>query len=97
MTIPEILQHFNPDWLLPYPDGLKRKVETKFLPLAKKKIRSQDTGKHREFEKLKLKFMEAYERKKTEEKKYFEKIKNSTKRSCLPDAGGTMRFRRMET
>jgi hypothetical protein len=92
---PPILQFFDPFLLDPF-YGMLRRVQDIIIPLAKKKIRPQDVGKRKEFELLKIKFMETYERKKVEEEEYKTEIKNSAKRPTIPLTGGTVRFRRLQ-
>lgn len=88
-----IKQSFDPFLLHRLRWSIKR-LEDKIIPLAKKKIRPQDLGKMREFEKLKTQIREEYERKKAEETIYDEKIKNTSKRSYTPSTGATVRFKK---
>jgi hypothetical protein len=91
---PPIQQFFDPFLLDPL-YGMLRRVQDIIIPLAKKKIRHQDVGKRKEFDLLKIKFMEAYERKKIEEEEYKTKIKNTQKRPSIYASEETCRFRRM--
>lgn len=91
---PQIIQYFNRHLLDPL-FGLYCDVRDLILPRAKKKIRPQDVGKQREFDKLYAEFLEVYERKKAEEAEYKEKVsKAAQERPRLPNEGGTMRFKR---
>lgn len=74
--------------------GMLKRVENVINPLSMRKIRDQDTGKRKEYNELLIKFMETYERKKAEEKKYKEKIENSEKIPYLPNQGSTCKFTR---
>lgn len=88
-------QHLNPALLGPSP-GLKIYAEDKLIRLANKKIRSQDVGKRKEFDRLLIEYRKVYERKKIEEAEYkeaFEKAKK--KRPCIPNTSKTAIFRRI--
>ena len=75
--------------------GMKVRVEETIIPLSLKKIRSQDVGKRKEFDKLLKEYQEVYGRKKNEEAEYKAKIKEAAeKRPRFPNAGSTMRFKR---
>lgn len=91
-----LTQYLNPYMLDPLL-GILAHVEKKIIPHAFKKIRPQDVGKQREFDKLKIKFMETYERKKAEEKEYNEKIKNAAKRSSFPASSATVKFTKFQS
>ncbi len=93
---PDILTSYDP-YILDRLLGLKMHIKNYVEPLFLKKNRAQDAGKRKEFNKLLREFEEIYERKKIEEKEYHEKIKNSAKRSCLPIAGPTCRFKRFQS
>lgn len=92
---PPIKQFFDPMLLDPL-QGIKLTVENKIINLAKKKIRPQDVGKKREFERLLKQFYETYERKKIEETQYKEKIKKADKRSSLPAASKARPFTKFQ-
>lgn len=94
---PPIQQYFNPLLLMEGHDRKKHYVENKIIPLSLKKIRSQDVGKRRQFDKQLKEFYQVYERKKIEKANYDAKIKEAAKkRPSLPATGGTCRFTRME-
>lgn len=94
---PPILQHFNV-YLLDYLAGILNDVNNNIVPLAIMKIRKQDIGKQREFNKLYNDFLETYERKKIEEAEYKAKIKEMVqKEPCISNSGKTARFTRMES
>lgn len=93
-TTPRIEQRFNPDLLLDALGHIERK-SNKIITLSIKKIREKDVGKKKEFEKLLKEFKEIYERKKIKKAEYDATIKNLVaKRPCIPNAGGTVYFRR---
>lgn len=92
---PPIKQFFDPMLLDPL-QGIKLTVENKIISLAKKKIRPQDRGKKREFERLLKQFYETYERKKIEETQYKEKIKAASKRPDFATASKTETFRKFQ-
>ena len=82
---PQVSQCFFP--LLTYGTlgRLKYTFEKYVLPLSKKKIRAQDTGKRKIFDIMKQDFWLLYERKKIEEIDIKEKItKIAKERSCIP-------------
>ncbi|CAB4164588.1 hypothetical protein UFOVP816_49 [uncultured Caudovirales phage] len=92
---PQIVTYFN-TWLLDPFRALWVDLEERILPRAKRKIRSQDRGKKREFDQLYKKFKEEYGRKEKEKAEYDAKIKNTSKRPSVPTTGGTCTFRRYE-
>ena len=92
---PNIVQKYNPLLLMNYFQRVKWRVDNVILPLSSKKIRPEDVGKRREFDKLMKEFEEVYGRKEAEEADYKEKIKEKGKRPCLPIAGATISFKRM--
>ena len=95
---PPILQYFDPYLLLDYIERLLRRVQTIIIPKSAKKIRLQDVGKRRDFDKLLIEFHEVYERKTIEKAEYKAKIKEKAqKRPHIPNSGGVMRFKRMDT
>jgi hypothetical protein len=75
--------------------GLWKRFEDKIKPL-RRKIRFQDVGKRRDFDKLTREFEDLYERKKIEEEEYKAKIKNAKKRPDIPVTGSTARFTRFQ-
>jgi len=95
---PSILQSFNANLLMSFLERIEKYVIDKIIPKAKKKIRPQDTGKQRAFDKLYKEYQEVYERKKNEEIDYRtarqEKIK---KRSNFYASGQTCKFTRMDS
>ena len=92
---PPIKTHFSTYLLDPFYD-LWRRFEDEIKPRANQKIRPQDVGKRKEFEKLTKDFIEIYECKKDEKAQYDEKVKNATKRSSLPFTGSVARFKRFQ-
>lgn len=95
---PQIITHLSNILLLSYPEHVLFILKNKIIPNAKKKIRSCDHGKQREFDKLLNEFREVYVRKKIEEDEYKEKTKAAIeKRSCMPNSSQTVRFKRMDT
>lgn len=91
---PEILCAFSPDLLMSPLYRNKKYVETKIARLQHRKIRLQDSGKRKEFDKLIKEYYEEYERKKTQEEKYTAKIKDSPERPCVQNSSATIRFKR---
>lgn len=89
---PQITTQFD-EMLLDPLYGLWKRFEDKIKPLYRK-IRSQDVGKRKEFDKLTKEFEELYERKKIEKADYEAKIKNAKKRPSIQNTGRTMRFTR---
>jgi len=94
IVAPKILSSFSPDLLISILDRNKKNVETKILKLQRIKIRTQDLGKRKEFDKLIKEYYEEYERKKTEEKNYETKIKDAHERSRLSTSSSTVQFKR---
>lgn len=92
-VVPIISTSFDP-YLLDPMKGIKIRMEKIIIPLSIKKLRTQDVGKKRDFDKLLKQFYEVYERKKIEKEKYETKIKNASKRSGISSQGGTCQFRR---
>lgn len=94
---PPILQSFNPYLLDNAIRRKKRILDDRILPLSLKKIRPQDVGKQREFQKLLKEFEEVYGRKTIEKAEYDAKVKEAAqKRPSIPNSGATMRFKRYE-
>ena len=76
--------------------GMYRRFE-KLVVRAEKKIRAQDVGKRRDFDKMSRQFEEVYERKKAEEAEYKKSVKEaSQKRPCLSATGSTLKFKRFQ-
>ena len=63
---------------------------------AQKKLRPQDTGKRRAFDKLYQECVRAYEWKKIEKEEYEAKVKKLVKVSSIPNAGKTTRLTRFQ-
>ena len=77
--------------------GMKRRLDNELIPRSKKKIREQDGGKRREFDKLLKEFEEVYERKKDEEVVYKARIKKAIeKRPHISATGRTVQFKRFQ-
>lgn len=93
--LPPFCRYWYDSFLLDPLLGLKIKMENKIIPLSIKKIRPQDVGKRREFDKLMEQYLEVYGRKKNEETEYKAKIEEATKkRPSFSNTGSTMRFER---
>lgn len=91
-----IKQQFNRHLLDPL-YGFYMDVIEKLVPFANRKIRPQDVGKRREFDKLLKEYKETYERKKIEKANYEAEIKEKIKKvPRIPSTGETVRFKRME-
>jgi hypothetical protein len=86
MLPPAILQSFLQDLLLTCIERNKLYVEKKIARLQRRKIRPQDTGKKKEFQRLIKEYYKVYERKKAKEEKYKAKIKDSTKMPSIPNS-----------
>ena len=95
---PIIKQMFDPDLLLDFLGRSLKRLNTKIFPLSEKKIRPQDIGKRRDFDRMKIEFEELYVRKKAAQEKYDKESKElSEKRPRLSAKGGTCMFKRMGT
>lgn len=97
---PKIIQSFSPFLISTPIFGTVEYYDTrlkKILKLAEKKIRKQDIGKKREFDKLVKEYKEVYERTKIKEEELKEKNRNSPKESIMANTGKTCLFKRMET
>jgi predicted methyltransferase MtxX (methanogen marker protein 4) len=79
---------------------LERKLRYKneLITFSKKKIRIQDVGRQRDFDRLLKEYEELYERKKTEEVEYNAACEEKAKkRPHISNTGGIIRFSRMES
>ena len=95
---PQIKQTFNKNLLMTYIERIKYDLETKIIPLSNKKIRPQDVGKRKQFESLKNKFMDTYERKKIAQLEYdAEKKKKAEEMPSFSTTETTRIFRHMDT
>lgn len=95
ITPPDISFYFNTDLLLEAWERIINRVLTKIIPLSKRKIRSQDTGKIREFDLLLKEFELVHERKKIEKADYEAKKDEAfKKRPRFPTTSGIIKFRR---
>lgn len=93
---PPVLTNFNP-YLLDPLMGIRHHVEKHLCRLYRKKIRPQDVGKRKEFDKLMKEFYEVYGRKKIEEEEYKTAIKNAPERPRISSSGGVMCFKRFQS
>ncbi len=89
---------FDGNMLMTTLERLEHKVKSKIRPLALKKIKDHHVGRLKQYLEMLYKFMEVYERKKTEEADYKAKIREKIKkRPGLPASGSIMRFRKIHT
>jgi len=94
---PMIMQSFSCDLLMESWERIYERKYPKIKQIADKKIRKQDVGKRREFEKLEKQLAEAYERKKIEKVQHDKEVKEAIqKRPYLPNAGSTCKFTRFK-
>lgn len=93
---PLLIQEFDRDLLMNFLQRSYKRI-MKLSKLSLKKIRPQDIGKRRDFEKLSKLYLEEYERKKIEEEKYQEETRKlAEKVPRISNSGGTRRFTRMD-
>lgn len=99
MCPPTLLhQSFDPDMLLDFLGRAIKRLNKHIIPLSHKKIRAQDVGKRKQFDKLCTLYLEEYGRKTIERERYKKEIEEAVqKRPRLSSAGGTMRFSRMDS
>lgn len=92
---PAILQSFSPLLLMDFLESLERVYLPKILSLAAKKIRPQDVGKKRTFDRLVQRTRCVLECKKAEKAQYEAAIEEEEKkRSRVPNSRHTCVFRR---
>ena len=94
---PEIKQSLD-KYLLDPLYGIYIQIKENLITLADKKIRKQDVGRRKVFDRLLKEYEEIYVRKKAEEADYNSKVKEAIeKMPCFPNVTKTMRFKRLET
>ena len=94
---PPILGYFNSDLLMDFLARSYKRFSQDICRLQHKKIRPQDVGKRKEFDKLAKLYLEEYERKKIEKEKWEAETRElAKKRPRFPNASSTCRFTRMD-
>ena len=92
---PEINLYYDSDLLLENWQRIYKRVKTRVIPLSERKIRSQDTGKRKDFDKLLQEFDKVYAEREIEKADYEAKKKEAyEKRPCFPTTSRPMQFRR---
>jgi len=95
---PKLIQCFDSELLLDFLERSYKRFTGKICRLQRKKIRPQDIGKRKEFDKLAKMYLEEYERKKIEKENYETETKELAKKvSHISTTGSTMRYKRMDS